>query len=178
MIESNFKRYSARINSTYKFNDRLSIGVNIAPSYTTNATPNTDGNIFGGGIIQNAIASSPIAPYKKPDGTLPLTATSQGLFPNPNWYRVAKEVKNNTQTGRILSNAYLNFEIISGLIFKTTINLDYTNQQNQVWSPSTAGSLFSPPPSTANASNTSNIYYSWLTENTLDYKKSFGDHKE
>ena len=174
LIESNFKRYSLRVNSEYKFNDRVSIGVNVAPTYTTNSTPNSDGNIFSGGIIQNAIASSPLAPYINPDGSLPLTATSPGLFPNPNWYRVAQEVKNNTQTGHILSNAYLNVELLKGLVFRSTLNIDYTNGQNQTWSPSTAGSLFSPPPTTASASNTSNIFYTWLTENTLDYKKSFG----
>ena len=174
LIESNFKRYSLRVNSEYKFNDRVSIGVNVAPTYTTNSTPNSDGNIFSGGIIQNAIASSPLAPYINPDGSLPLTATSPGLFPNPNWYRVAQEVKNNTQTGHILSNAYLNVELLKGLVFRSTLNIDYTNGQNQTWSPSTAGSLFSPPPTTASASNTSNIFYTWLTENTLDYKKTFG----
>lgn len=176
LINSNYKRYSLRINSDYKFNDRVSVGVNVAPSYSTNATPNSDGNIFGGGIIQNAIASSPIAPYINPDGSIPLTASSPGLFPNPNWYNVAQIVKNNTQTGRILTNAYLNVELLKGLVFRSSLGVDYTNAQNQSWTPSTAGYLFSPPPITASASNASNIFYTWLAENTLDYKKSLGDH--
>jgi TonB-linked SusC/RagA family outer membrane protein len=176
LIQSNYKRYSLRINSDYKFNDRVSVGVNAAPSYATNATPNSDGNIFSGGIIQNAIASSPLAPYINPDGSIPLTASSPGLFPNPNWYNVAQIVKNNTQTGRILTNAYLNVELLKGLVFRSSLGIDYTNAQNQSWTPSTAGYLFSPPPITASASNASNIFYTWLAENTLDYKKSLGGH--
>lgn len=176
LINSDYKRYSLRLNSDYKFNDRVTIGINVAPSYATNNTPNTDGNIFGGGIIQNAIATSPIAPYINADGSLPLTATSTGLFPNPNWYRVAQEVKNNTRTGRILSNAFGNIEIIKDLNFKTSVNIDYTNQQYNRFSPSTAGSLFAPPPSITSATERNFVNYSWLTENTLNYTRSFGDH--
>lgn len=176
LINSDYKRYSLRLNSDYKFNDRVTIGLNVAPSYATNNTPNTDGNIFGGGIIQNAIATSPLAPYINPDGSLPLTATSTGLFPNPNWYRVAQEVKNNTRTGRILSNAFGTIEIIKGLNFKTSVNIDYTNQQYNRFSPSTSGSLFAPPPNMTSATERNFVNYSWLTENTLNYNRSFGDH--
>ncbi|MDN3581413.1 SusC/RagA family TonB-linked outer membrane protein [Mucilaginibacter flavus] len=176
LIASNYKRYSLRVNSEYKFNRKLTVGLNVAPTYEKQANGNTDGNIFGGGIIQNAITSSPISPYKNPDGSLPLTSQSPGLFGNPNWYLVATQNKNNTQKGRLLSNAYANVEIIKDLNFKTSLNIDYVNQQNQTWSPSTSGGLFAPPPNTAYATSTSNIYYSWLAENTLTYKHSFGEH--
>ena len=66
LLNSNYKRYSARLNSDYKVNDRVTIGVNLAPSYATSDAPNTDGNIFGGGIIQSAIATSPLAPAINP----------------------------------------------------------------------------------------------------------------
>ncbi|QEC78556.1 SusC/RagA family TonB-linked outer membrane protein [Mucilaginibacter ginsenosidivorax] len=176
LIASNYKRYSLRVNSEYKFNSRITVGLNVAPTYEKLANGNSDGNIFGGGIIQNAITSSPISPYKNPDGSLPLTSQSPGLFGNPNWYRVATEATNNTQKGRLLSNAYANFEIIKDLNFKTSLNIDYVNEQNQQWNPSTTGGLFAPPPIVANAGTYSSIYYSWLAENTLTYKHSFGDH--
>lgn len=176
LINSDYKRYSLRLNSEYKFNDRLTIGLNVAPSYATNNTPKTDNNIFDGGIIQNAIATTPLAPYINPDGSLPLTATSTGLFPNPNWYRVAQEVKNNTRTGRILSNVFGNIEIIKGLNFKSSVNIDYTNQQYNRFSPSTSGSLFAAPPTLTSATERNSVSYSWLTENTLNYARSFGDH--
>lgn len=176
LLNSNYKRYSLRLNSDYKFNDRLAVGFNLAPSYTTNNSPNVDGNIFGGGIIQSAIATSPIAPAINPDGTIPLTATSPGLFPNPNWYNVMQLVKNNTQTGRILSNAYVTLELIKDLTFRSSINVDYTNEQFNNFTPSTSGSLFAAPPIQTNARERKVASYSWLTENTLNYKKSFGDH--
>lgn len=176
LVASNYKRYSVRVNSEYKFNSKITVGLNVAPTYEKLANANSDGNIFGGGIIQNAITSSPISPYKNPDGSLTLTSQSPGLFGNPNWYRVATENQNNTQKGRLLSNAYANIQIIKDLNFRTSLNIDYVNEQNKTWSPSTSGGLFAPPPNQANASSTSNIYYSWTAENTLNYKHSFGDH--
>ncbi|MBD1393389.1 SusC/RagA family TonB-linked outer membrane protein [Mucilaginibacter glaciei] len=176
LVASNYKRYSARVNSEYKFNSKITVGLNVAPTYEKLANTNTDGNIFGGGIIQNAITSSPISPVRNPDGSLTLTSQSPGLFGNPNWYRVATENKNNTQKGRLLSNGYANIQIIKDLNFRTSLNIDYVNEQNQTWSPSTSGGLFAPPPNQASASAYSNIYYSWLAENTLNYKHSFGDH--
>lgn len=176
LLNSNFKRYSARLNTDYKVNDRVTIGVNVAPTYTTNSTPNADGNFFGGGIIQSAIATTPLAPAINADGTLPLTATSPGLFPNPNWYNVVQIVKNNTRTGRILANAYGTLAILKDLNFKSSINIDYTNQQYNNFTPSTSGSLFSAPPIQTNATQQNNVFYSWLTENTLTYKRAFGNH--
>ncbi|WP_159471176.1 TonB-dependent receptor [Dyadobacter sp. 3J3] len=176
LLNSNYKRYSVRLNSDYKVNSKVTVGVNLAPSFATNEAPNTDGNIFGGGIIQSAIATSPLAPAINPDGTIPLTATSPGLFPNPNWYNVVQQVKNSNRTGRILANAYGTLEIIKDLNFKSSINIDYTNQQFNNFTPSTSGSLFSAPPIQTSASQLNNVFYSWLTENTLTYKRAFGNH--
>lgn len=176
LLNSNYKRYSLRLNSDYKFNERITAGVNIAPSYATSSTPNADGNIFGGGIIQSAIATSPIAPHVNSDGSLPLTATSTGLFPNPNWYRVVQEVKNNTRTARVLSNAYINVEIIRNLNFRSSLNIDYTSQKFNNFTPSTAGSLFSAPPIQTRASESKGSNYSWLTENILNYRGSLKEH--
>jgi hypothetical protein len=68
MLNSNYKRFSFRVNSEYKFNSHITAGLSLAPTYGMNATPNSDGNIFSGGIIQGAITTSPIAPAVNPDG--------------------------------------------------------------------------------------------------------------
>lgn len=176
LLNSNFKRYSLRANTEYKFNDRLKFGFNAAPSYTTNATANSDGLLWGGGIIESAILTSPLAFYKNEDGTLPLTATGPGLFPNPNWYRVVQETTNNSNTLRLLSNAYAELEIIKGLVFKSSVNVDLGSSFFKRWSPSTVGGIFAPPPQTTYAIEDKTNYYSWLTENTLTYKTSIGKH--
>jgi TonB-linked SusC/RagA family outer membrane protein len=174
---SNFKRISLRINTDYKLHDRITIGLNLAPNLTTDETPSTDGALWFGGILQNAILTSPLAPAKNPDGTLPLTATSPGLFPNPNWYRVAGERKYRTKSLRTLANVYIDFEIVKDLHFKSSINGEYGDSKTNFFIPSTSGFIFDPPPRKAEASITDNTYYSWLSENTLTYSKTFSsDH--
>jgi TonB-linked SusC/RagA family outer membrane protein len=173
IIETNFKRLSLRINSEYKVNDKVKIGINIAPNLTSSKDNGTDGVLWGGGVIENALLTTPLAAYKNDDGTLPLTATGPGLFPNPNWYRVAKEREYITKTFRTLANAYIDWEIIRNLHFKSSINGEYGNYKQNFFIPSTSGYIFDPPPRRTEASITTNSYYSWLSENTLNYINTF-----
>jgi TonB-linked SusC/RagA family outer membrane protein len=177
VIKTNFKRLSLRINTEYKINDKVKVGINLAPNLTTDITNGTDGSLWGGGIIQNAILTSPIAPYKNDDGTLPLTATSPGLFPNPNWYRVAEERTWNSKSVRVLTNAFIDYEIIKNLHFRSSINGEFGTRKTNFFIPSTSGYIFDPPPRMTEASITTNTYYSWLNENTLTYANTInGKH--
>lgn len=172
---TSFSRFSLRINTEYQLNDRIKLAVNLAPTYSINETPSSDGSLWNGGILESAILTSPLAPAKNEDGSLPLTATSSGLFPNPNWYRVTREVKNKTKDTRLLANAYIDIEVIKDLHFKSSINADLGDKNTRYFSPSTSGRIFAPPPQKTKASVTTDKYYSWLTENTLTYSKTIKD---
>ncbi|OUJ69807.1 SusC/RagA family TonB-linked outer membrane protein [Hymenobacter crusticola] len=177
ILNSGYNRFSARLNADYNFTDKLKFSLNVAPTYAINNGPTTtDGVLWGGGAIMSAILTSPIAPYKNPDGSLPLTATGAGLYPNPNWYRTIQEIEAKTRTTRLLSNASLDYEILKGLSARTTINIDLGQSQFYRFSPSTAGQIFAPPPQKATAQANNSSYYSWLSENLLTYRKTLGDH--
>jgi TonB-dependent SusC/RagA subfamily outer membrane receptor len=161
MINSNFKRYSLRANSSFQVTDDLSVGISIAPTFSVDNVPSSDGAFYAtnidaavpGGLINNSLLAWPIIPYKNSDGTLPLTAWIPGLsaFPSPNWIRSANEITNETETTRILANAYLQYVPVESLTLKTTISgdLGHTNFLN--FSPSTASATFaSLPPTGAN----------------------------
>ena len=172
LINSSFSRFSLRINTEYDINERIKLAVNVAPSHSISATPNSDGSLWGGGILEAAILTSPLAEAENEDGSLPLLANGTGLFPNPNWYRVAQEIKNDTKETRLLANAYLDVELLDGLHFKTSANIDLDNKQLLYFFPSTSGGVFAPPPQKTKAAITTSSYYSWLTENTLTYTKT------
>jgi TonB-linked SusC/RagA family outer membrane protein len=187
MINSNFKRYSLRANSSFQVTDDLSVGISIAPTFSVDNVPSSDGAFYAtnidaavpGGLINNSLLAWPIIPYKNSDGTLPLTAWIPGLsaFPSPNWIRSANEITNETETTRILANAYLQYVPVESLTLKTTISgdLGHTNFLN--FSPSTASATFaSLPPTIATSIRRNDKYYSWLNENTATYSKSFGNH--
>lgn len=179
IINSDYKRYSLRVNSEFKMTDKLKAGFNVAPTYSVNNTPNTDGMFFISGMLSNALQTWPIINYKNPDGTYPMMAWIPGLsaFPSPNVLRGAQEIKNETTDLRLLSNAYLQYEPIEGLVIKSSLNFDYGQNRYTNVIPSTASTGFIAfLPQTSSAILRARDYNTWLNENTVTYKKSIGDH--
>ena len=183
MVNSNYKRYSLRVNSEYEVSDKVKLGFNIAPSYSINNTPSSDGIFYAtnlnsaipGGLFTNAMLTWPTSPFRNADGTLPLSVA--GAFPTPNWYRSAQEITNETTSSRLLSNAKVEYKPITNLLLKSTFNIDLGSVDLKNFNPSTASTVFaSLPPVVASAVNLDNKYMSWLNENTATYTKDFGDH--
>ncbi|WP_205461793.1 SusC/RagA family TonB-linked outer membrane protein [Mangrovibacterium lignilyticum] len=177
MLNSNYRRFSSRINTDFQINDKLKAVVNIAPSFSINKTPQSDGVWWTvPSIIQGAILTTPLAPYKNDDGTIPLTASGPGLFPNPNWYNVLQVVENETKTSRLIANGYLEYELIKNLFVKSNLSAELSDEQFFNFTPSTAGSLFNPPPQIPKATQNIMKYYTWMFENTATYSKTIQDH--
>ena len=176
VVNSGYERYSIRINSNFKPNDKLSFGFNIAPNHTITNNPNTDGTFLFGAIINSAILTSPMADAVNEDGTLPLGALAPGMWPNPNWLRTAKDRINETKNTRLLSNAYIEIEPVSDLKLRSTINVDLAHADRFIFYPSTTGGIFRVPPTIPSGSQYYSNYLSWVNENTLTYEKDFNDH--
>lgn len=181
LLNSDYKRITARANNLFKINNALRVGLNIAPTFTINDAPGTEGLFFGsGGLINNALLTPPVLNYKNADGSYPTTVTTAGItaFPTPNWVRSIKDIVNNTKANLLLSNAYLEFEPISHLVFKSSINIDLGQSLYTSFQPSTASRSFASSPSSlsANYFNQNFQYYNWLTENTIGYSKQIKDH--
>lgn len=185
---SDYTRYSLRLNTDNKIGNKVRTGFNVAPTYAIDNTPSSDGAFYAtniapttpGGLLYNSLLTWPILPYKNPDGSLPLTAYIPGVsaFPTPNWYRALEEITAETKTMRLLSNAYVELDLIKDLTFKSTINIDLGNTALFYFQPSTASSSFaSLPPAAATLFRRNERYVSWLNENTVMYKKEVGDHK-
>lgn len=183
---SDFKRFSLRLNTEYKVSDKVKLGFNAAPSYSINNTPSSDGAFYAsfidpsaGGILNNALLVWPILPYKNSDGTLPLTAFIPGVsaFATPNYYRALQEVSNETKTARLISNAFVEYAPVKGLSLKSTINADLGSSAFMNFKPSTASVTFvAPPPSPATSIRRNDYFYSWLNENLITYKNSYSGH--
>jgi len=178
---SYYKRFSLRANSLFKVNDKVRVGMNIAPTYSYDNTPSSDGQFFGsGGLLYNALLTPPIVPYQNADGSYPPAVTTPGIttFPTPNWVRSIQDIKSNDHVSRLLSNTYVEIEPIKKLILKSSINADLGQSAYDYFQPSTAGRAFAAAPSALNANLVQNNfrYYSWLSENTASYSRQFGGH--
>lgn len=176
MLNTGFKRYSLRINTDFKLNNYIKIGFNMAPNYVQDKNFNTDGSLWGGSILQSAILTSPLVPYKNADGSIPLTATGAGLFPNPNWYNVIQQLDAKGERLEVLSNAFVEITPLKGLTLKSTINFDIGRQTFTSFNNSQIGGIFNPPPTVPSASEEHDDFSSWLTEHTVTFNKSFGEH--
>lgn len=176
MLNTKFNRYSLRINTDFKVNDYTKIGLNVAPNYVSDNNFNTDGSLWGRGILQSALLTTPIARHINEDGTIPLTATGPGLFPNPNWYNVIQQLEAHGERLELLANAYVEVSPLKGLKLKSTINFDVGREMSTSFNNSQVGGIFSPPPSVPNASQSHHNFGSWLTEQLVTYNKSFGKH--
>jgi TonB-linked SusC/RagA family outer membrane protein len=117
-------------------------------------------NLVYTGIDPNGVAFTTAA------NTVPFTTS------NTNPLRALTEQDDNTNTFRFQGNAGLNFQILKGLDFKTTQSVYYRNSSREQTGQSNAARIGN----TNYATYTNAKYFDFLTENTLNYKKSFGNH--
>lgn len=181
LLNSNYNRFSLRTNTKFNLADKLTLGINIAPTYNYGNSPSTDGQFFGsGGLLANATLTPPILAYQNDDGTYPVTVTTPGIttFPTPNWVRSIREITNKTTDTRLLSNAYIEYKPINGLKLKSSANVELVETLAHFFQPSTAGRAFASAPSqlTANLSETNRRFRTWLSENTAEYSREIKGH--
>jgi TonB-linked SusC/RagA family outer membrane protein len=118
--------------------------------------------------------TDPTLNYKNPDGTYPVGFAPPGMFSTPNYYQVLQKTVNRLNDLSLLGNAYLSYKIIDGLQFKTSINVNSDYSINRQFSPSDVLGGTSPAASASGAYNTGH-FLSWLSENTLTYKKTIAE---
>lgn len=180
VLNNKYNRYSLRLNSSFNVSKKVTVGFNVAPSYVFDNTPKTDGD-RGTGILFNALHTWPIYPIYDANGELTkfnqLPGNTGNIFAYPNWVRAANELTNETKNVNLLSNAYIQYQPIKGLLLRSTINVEYLNSKFFFFNPSTATNFINVPiPTTAVSlrQNTENI--SWLNENLATYSRNFGNH--
>ena len=180
VINSDYERYSLRVNLDYNVSDKVRLGFNIAPSYIKDNTPRSDGD-RGVGILFNALHTWPIMPIYNEDGTRTtfnnFPAETGNIFSYANWLTSAEQIKNENKNVNILSNAFVEYEPIDGLVIKSSLNAEIYNEKYEFFSPSTATFRINVPiPTTSEAIWEDQRDFSYLNENLATYTKSFGDH--
>ncbi|WP_431210878.1 SusC/RagA family TonB-linked outer membrane protein [Puia sp. P3] len=175
------KRYAFRTNTEYRPNERIKLGLNIAPTYQI------DHNTRGGQLALNgnrqvvagAELSSPLIQPKTQDGKWIPSTASYGMYKLPNYLQQAEIMDNDQTNFHFLGNLYAEVEILRGLKARSSINGNILTQDYNAYYGTQFG-LFGqvPPrsPTQSTAMNNSNNSYSWLNENTLDYNTKFGNH--
>ncbi len=173
---NNQKRYHVRAQVESEILKGLKIGTNLFYRWTDlNPTVNSSN---GGGVDFNVVPAIP--DFKGPNGLWGGSQhSSVGIVFNPFWNN--EVLHNESRRQRFLGSAYLNWEILPDLVFKTNISLNSNTRFDTSFNETSTSWNFredSPARIRDINSGRSRHLQDYLVTNfyTLDYKKSFGNH--
>lgn len=174
MYNTSFERFSLRANNDYQVNDRLKLGLNIAPTLQLANNQVIDGQR---NLLSAATIASPLlSPYDE-NGNYVLSLNAPNMFPQPNWRRVLDEKVDRRKTITVLSNAFAELDIWQGIKYKFQAGIDIGAKNERDFTPSTAGGAFNiAPPQKATGNFNTEFYYNWTVENMLMYSKTIKEH--
>lgn len=174
--KTDYTLYSVRANFEVKASDRLKLGLNINPSYSITNDPGVEGK---DNILHQLVSATPVQLFD---------AKNVNVF---TYDRYPWAVSNNsplakllyfigaTKRFRTLTSLYGDYEIVKDLHFKTTVNLDNTDNTSKTYQPNgvTVSSY-----STRLASPNAGTYgalsqyrrQTFVNENTVNYNHNFG----
>ena len=176
LIANDFERASLRINTEAK-KGRLTVGENLLLS-------NSDGNYPGGGVnaFYEAALSPPVIPVQDKSYIDPITNPSGWGFGTnaipvytANYLSVAALDRIHYNYAKVVGNGYIDFKIANWLSYRFNAGLeasfDYTKEVRDTGIWRYANQM----PSTS-VNNDRETFTNFLTEHTLNFNKTFGDH--
>ena len=167
--ESDFERFSARMNTEYKLlkNNSLTVGEHFTVNRTSEvAAP--------GGFLQNVLQFNPSLPIYTEDGNY---AGPVGGYPDRyNPVAVLERNKDNRYTyWRMFGDAYVNLNLFKGFNIRSTFGLDYSQKQQR---------FFTYPVTEGNVANDKNAveakqehWTKWMWNAIATYNKEIGQHR-
>ncbi len=176
IIQSNFKRYSFKVNVDTKVSNKVNVGISVLPSFSEEYSPPIQGHYGAYGLIVSALGSDPTIPVYNADGSYGSSISGEsGNAPIANPIKIANEYKTKVSQFRLFSNAYAEYNIFSNLKLRTTIGTDINYYKSRAFKASTLATNAPTAPAFANAAN--NEATNWLSETTLAYKMGKGPHR-
>ncbi|MFV0391867.1 MAG: SusC/RagA family TonB-linked outer membrane protein, partial [Paludibacteraceae bacterium] len=134
VINSDFKRFTSRLNLDHKINDQIKVGVSATGSYVDNGNVQLgDAQWQASGVLVAALQMSPVAPIYDATGAYYINPKDATL-PNPVSYR---EIDDNTIQKRLLANSYIEYSPLKGLTLKSSVGVDNKSGLRSSYLPST-----------------------------------------
>lgn len=177
VVGTEYSRFSGRASVNAEVNKRLRLGLSVAPSYSLRRLPIVGGagRVEFGSPANAAVASPLVRPYDSTGAFIPLIQSTGTLaYPNPLMY--LKQFDSRTAGFRGISTAFAELQLTNWAKFRSTANVDLSQQQTNTYSPSTLGGQSAPPPRIPVGTFVENNYVDWLAENTLTLDHTRGDH--
>ncbi len=173
VIESYYKRYQARVNTSFDVRPWLRFGENLSYSFTKDQGLST--NAQEASPYSWVYRSSPWVPVRDIQGNY----AGSGITGTGNWQNVVAMQERNKDNywsnTRVFGNVYGELDLIPDLTFRTNFGVDYTNYYS--YRMEKKNPEFSESPGTNNLEENSGFNFRWVWNNTLNYSRKFGmDH--
>lgn len=169
IINSDFTRYSGRVNVNRSVNQNLNVGTHLTVNRSVNNTirSSTDGG-GGTGVVLGALMMSPIqSVYQDEEKSQYTLINDRGiLVPNP--VATAREIQNELITTRLLGDLYAEYKIMDNLSAKVSFGADVINSKGNYYVPSY---IVQGAGEGGIGSVNAMMSTTWLNENTLSYNK-------
>jgi TonB-linked SusC/RagA family outer membrane protein len=174
ILNSNFKRYSLRANFDAQLTKKLSLRVNINPSFIVNHNVIAQGNGAGAStsIIGSATSAQPYYPLYNPDGSYFIYQNIDASTDLYNPLALALEKQDMSNRTRILGNISAEYKLLDNLKFGVLLGGTSNNTKGYSFWPQLPVFLNR----AAEGTDFASTGYNWLTEFTLNYNKTFGKH--
>tara|TARA_R110002050_G_scaffold15880_2_gene48508 strand:+ start:3447 stop:6863 length:3417 start_codon:yes stop_codon:yes gene_type:complete len=185
ILNSDYSKTGLRANLNVE-SGKFKIGINLSPSYTFENRVSANNPYSSDGIVQTALSYSPTWPVYNPDGSF--------NYQGNGYWRIGTDYQHNEMINpvalallptneiehyNLLSNLYVEYEILKGLKLKSSLAINYNQYQNEFYSPAeleTRGSSNYGQLSNPSARLSTTNIYNWVFENTVNYNKNFGKH--
>ena len=168
VVNSDFDRYSLRVNLDRKLTNKIKISTSLNVSQTSANQARIGGNLGSGGLVtMNALQFPPILPVFNPDRTY-LLSSPYLTFIADNPAALANDSKSLNTSNRIFGNMFAEYQIIEGLNLKISLGIDGILSKNDSYLPRSVASGLSQG-GAASISNSQSM--TWLNENLLTYSK-------
>lgn len=181
VLDANYyKRLAIRSNLKTQITKRLSAGMNIGITSIFDRTEGTQGK---SDVISLGLQSDPIFPVYNENGNLGFRD------PNSTWFRftsfadmnlwhpysLTREVDKSRKSFNTLATGFMEYEIIDGLRFRTSLSGNLYNMRNSFyWNDKQKYGYSAVLAAQGNAGDA--YMFNWLSENTLNYDKKIGEH--
>lgn len=164
---TNFKRLSARINTSYNFFDgKLKIGENF--------TINRTGEVSDPGVIDPALRALPIIPVHTVDG-IGWGGPVGGMNDRQNPVRLLEYNKDNAYKNlRLFGNVYAELQPVKNLNIKSSFGVDYSNYYKRNLQRSYVSGYLQNTKNAVNIDQSTNDKWTW--SNTAQYITKAGNH--
>ena len=168
-----YRRLNARINLDASFTDRLSFAFGLAPTHSWRRLPNEGGQARAGALGSVVHIWPTDSPYDENGNLKKLVWGSVAGPTQRNPINVLREIDNSETTLSLLMTSQLSYELLDGVVLRSSFNVQRLDGQTKTFDPSTLWTATGP----SIPSGTFGVRRSlqWVNENTINVTRQIGE---